>query len=242
MKKWSFFLFLSLPPDPRSKAANHNVQKGDDFVSTSFGLALSEKVSCDRILRSKPLAHGADVKSFKKDFTIHVTINMIYEVATRVPPFEGQVYRCPLILDFKDKKDQSVPVREYVSAFFHGGMNSKACSGIRRGQTIKEDGDGKTIHDFYDMYFDPALTANHGRQEISGEVINMQETFGESFPVPLHPIIEPPCYLASMDSTGFIHRREFMKSGDDWCQQRSGKHTSHCVYFHFCRRCLAFNP
>ena len=65
---------------------------------------------------------------------------MSYEVAIPVAPFEGQVYHCPLIVDFKDKKDVSVPVREYVSAAFHGGMNSKAFTGImiRRGQTIKQ--------------------------------------------------------------------------------------------------------
>ena len=43
----------------------------------------------------------------QKDFTI----NVIYEVACPVAPFEGQVYHCPLIIDFNDKKDQSVPVR-----------------------------------------------------------------------------------------------------------------------------------
>ena len=78
-----------------------------------------------------------------------------------------------------------------------------------------EDGSGKNIHDFYEMYFDPALTANHGSysQEISDNVIDMQELFGESFPVPKHPITEPPCYIAWRDSTGFIHKRELIKSG-----------------------------
>ena len=112
------------------------------------------------------------------------------EVAIPVALFEGQVYHCPLVVDFKDKKNVSVPVREYVSAAFHGGMNSKAFTGIRRGQPIKEDGSGKKIHDFFEMYFDPALTANHGSQEVSGEVIDMQELFGESFPIPLYPITE----------------------------------------------------
>ena len=77
---------------------------------------------------------------------------MSYEVAIPVAPFEGQVYHCPFIVDFKDKKDVSVPVREYmyVSAAFHGGMNPKAFTGIRRGQTIKKDGYGKKIHDFFE--------------------------------------------------------------------------------------------
>ena len=71
------------------------------------------------------------------------------------------------MVDFKDRKDQSAPVRDYVSAAFHGGMNSKAFNGIGRGETIKKDGSGKYIYDFYEMYFGPALTANHGSQEIS---------------------------------------------------------------------------
>ena len=76
-------------------------------------------------------------------------------------------------------------------------MNSKAFNGINRGQTFKKDGSGKKIHDFYEVYFfDPALTASHGSQEISDKVIDMQELFGESFPVPKHAITEPPCYIA----------------------------------------------
>ena len=69
-------------------------------------------------------------------------------------PFEDQVYHYPVMVDFKDKKGQSAPVREYVAAVFHGGMNSKAFNGIRRGQTIKKHGSGKKIHDFFEMYFD----------------------------------------------------------------------------------------
>ena len=63
-----------------------------------------------------------------------------YEVAIPVAPFEDQVYHYPVMVDFKNKKGQSAPVREYVAAVFHGGMNSKAFNGIRRGQTIKKDG------------------------------------------------------------------------------------------------------
>ena len=33
-----------------------------------------------------------------------------------------------------------------------------------------------------------------------------------------------------------------MKSGDDWCQHCWGKHIGLCIYYHFCKRCLAFNP
>ena len=132
--------------------------------------------------QAKLLAHGAVIE---KEYTI----SMIYEVVipVHVTPVEGQVYDRPLIVDYKDKKNQSVPVRGYVAAVFHGGMNSKAFNGIRRGQTIKRDGIGKKIHDFYGMYFDPALTANHGSQEVSGEVIDLQEIWGESFLVPLYP-------------------------------------------------------
>ena len=131
-------------------------------------------------------------------------------------PFEGQVCHCPILVDFKDNKGQSAPVREYVAAVFHGGMNSKAFNGISRGQTIKKDGSGKKIHDFYEIYFDPTLTANHGSREASGEVIGMQEILRESFPICPRPITEPPSYIAWRDSTGFIHKRELLESGDDW--------------------------
>ena len=208
--------------------------KGGDFVSTSFRMAFGEKIFCDRIMKSNIAAPGATIK---KDYTI----SMRYEVALEAP-FEGQVYHCPIIVDFKDKKEISIPSKEYVTAAFHGGMNSKAFLGIRRGETIKKDGSGRKVHDFYEMYFDPTLTANHGSQEVSGEVIDMQDIGGESFPVPLHPITEPPCYLAVKDSTGFIHKRELMKSGDNWCQHCWGKHAGLCIYYHFCKRCLAFNP
>ena len=33
-----------------------------------------------------------------------------------------------------------------------------------------------------------------------------------------------------------------MKSGDDWCQHCWGRHTGPCIYYNFCKRCLAFNP
>ena len=115
--------------------------KAGEFVSACFKLAFAEKVFCGRILRSKLSAHGTVIK---KDFTL----NMSYEVVVLVAPFEGQVYHCPIIVDFKDKKDLSVPGMKYVSAAFQGGMNSKAFIGIRRGQTIKTDGSGKQIHDF----------------------------------------------------------------------------------------------
>ena len=45
-------------------------------------------------------------------------------------------------------------------------MNSKAFNGIMRGQTIRKDGSGKKIHDFFEMHFDPALTANHGSPDV----------------------------------------------------------------------------
>ena len=124
----------------------HGQKAKDDFVSTSFRLAFAEKVFCDRILKSDLSKHGAVIK---KDFTA----TLGYEVAVPVAPFEGQIYHCPLIVDFKDKKDISVPVREYVSALFQGGMNSEAFNGIRRGQTIMKDGSGRKIHDFFEMYF-----------------------------------------------------------------------------------------
>ena len=218
-----------------TRLRNKNVQSGGEFVSACFRIAFAEKVFTSRILKGK--LSNADA-ILKRDFTI----SMQYEVAVPEAPFEGQVYHCPIMVDFKDRNDQSAPVREYISALFQGGMNSKAFNGIRRGQTIKKDGSGKKIHDFYEVYFDPALTANHGSQEISDKVIDMQELFGESFPVPKHAITEPPCYLAWKDSTGFIHKRELMKSGDNWCQHCWGKHSGHCIYYHFCKRCLAFNP
>ena len=143
------------------KRFGKRVPKGTEFVSTIFRLAFRKKFFCDRVPKSKLAAHGAIIK---KDFTI----NMSYEVAIPVAPFEGQTYHCPIIVDFKDKKGVSVPTREYVSAAFHGGMNSKAFNGIRRGQDIKKDGTGKKIHDFFEVYFDPALTANPDSQDVSG--------------------------------------------------------------------------
>ena len=72
-----------------------------------FQASLCQKVFLRLSLRSKLAAHGAVIK---KDFTL----NMSYEVAVPVAPFEGQVYHCPIIVVFKDKKDLSVPGREYV--------------------------------------------------------------------------------------------------------------------------------
>jgi hypothetical protein len=219
-----------------SRLRKKTVQNGGEFVSAGFRIAFAEKVFTNRILKSNLSNANA---TLMRDFSI----NMQYEVAVQEAPFQGQVYHCPIMVDFKNQsKNESVPVREYVSAAFHGGMNSKAFTGIRRGQTIKKDGSGKKIHDHFELYFDPTLTANHGSQELSDKVIDMQELYGESFPVPLHPITEPPCYIAWKDSTGFIHKRELMKSGDNWCQHCWGKHSGHCIYYNFCKRCLAFNP
>ena len=150
--------------------------------------------------------------------------------------------KCITVRSWSIPKTRRAPVGEYVAAAFHGGMNSKAFNGIRRGQTIKRDGSGKKIHDFYEMYFDPALNANHGSQVVSGEVIDMLEIFGEPFPIPLHPITEPPYYIAWSVSTGFIHKRELVKSRDDWCQHYCDKRSGLCIYYNFFKRCLAFNP
>ena len=58
------------------------------------------------------------------------------------------------------------------------------------------------------------------------KAIDLQELFGISIPVPLHPITEPTYLQAALilpegipqDSSTIIHKRETMKSGDDWCQ------------------------
>ena len=62
--------------------------------------------------------------------------------------------------------------------------------------------------------------------------------------MPKHRILEPPSYIAWKDTAGFIHKREVMKSGN-WCQYCWGpahEKGFKCVYYNFCRSCLAFNP
>ena len=72
------------------------VGKGEDFVSCCFRLGFAEKVFCNRILRSKLGKKGVTIKN---DFTL----TMSYEVdGPDDIPFEGQVYHCPIIVDFKE--------------------------------------------------------------------------------------------------------------------------------------------
>ena len=100
------------------------------------------------------------------------------------------------------------------------------------------------------LYFDPSMTANHGnKQEVRdpgtpGAEIDLQDEFKISIPVPKHRILEPPSYIAWKDTSGFIHKREVKKSGN-WCPYCWGPAHDKgfkCVYYNFCRSCLAFNP
>ena len=97
-----------------TRLKNKNVQSGGKFVSACFRIAFAEKVFTSRILKGK--LSNADAV-LKKDFTI----SMQYEVAVPEVPFEGQVYHCPIMVDSKDRNDQSSPVRVYISALFQGG-------------------------------------------------------------------------------------------------------------------------
>ena len=82
---------------------------------------------------------------------------------------------------------------------------------------MKADGSGLKMHHHWECYFDPKKTANHGIQETHPTaVVDLMEDYGCCISVPLYNIFEPPSYVAHKDSTGFIHKRDLMKSGD-WC-------------------------
>ena len=60
-----------------------------------------------------------------------------------------------------------------------------------------------------EFYFDPTMSAYHGTcsQELGIEKVNLMEDFNCCISVPLHKIIEPPCYLAWKDADDFIRIR-----------------------------------
>ena len=132
----------------------------------------------------------------------------------------------------------------YVEAAVNGGMLTEAFLGIRRGITIRADGTGKQVHGHYEMYFDPTQTAFHGDQTPSGAKVDLTEEYGMCFEIPQHTIIEPPSYLAYKDSTGYLHKRGLKKSGDwrPYCWGPAHERGFKCIYYNFCKRCLAFNP
>ena len=186
---------------------------------------------------------SANQSVFKKDFTL----KYFEKKLDLPPPFPGDVYHLPKLRDLASNKN--LDLGSYIDQLCKGGMNPAAFTGIKTGDTVRTDNIGVKIHKHVEVYFDPTMTANHGSQEVRdpgepGSVINLEEEFGVCIPVPKHKILEPPSYIAWMDSTGYIHKRELRKSGN-WCQYCWGP--AHepgfkCVYFNFCKACLAFNP
>ena len=202
-----------------------------------YKLMFESKACTSRILSSDKL------KTFKGDYTLRFS----YRTNDEVPaPFPGQPYHCPLIYDPLHVNGKT-PVEngKYVDMLLTGGMNPKAFNGIQRGQTLRTDCDQVVKkHGFMELYFDPAMTANHGSQELGTGVVNLMEDYNCCISIPLHKITEPPSYAAWKDSDNFIHKRELMKSGD-WCQYCWGpahEKGFKCVYYNFCRSCLSFQP
>ena len=180
---------------------------------------------------------------FKKDFTLKYHEKELDDK----PRFEGDGYHIPKIRDLA--LDQNIDLGVYIDQLLIGGMNPSAFTGIKAGDTIRSDNGGIKVHKHVEIFFDPTLTANHGKQDIKdpntpGSTIDLQEEFGRCIPIPKFRILEPPSYVAWKDSTGYLHKRELKKSGN-FCQHCWGP--AHepgfkCVYYNFCRACLAFNP
>ena len=124
-----------------------------------------------------------------------------YILNDEVPaPFPGQVFHCPLIPDPYCKHGK-IPLENgtYVDCLISGGMNTKAFTGIRRGETLRTDCPCDQVvkkQSFMEFYFDPTLAANHGSQELSTKKFDLMEDFTCCIPNPLHKITEPPSYVA----------------------------------------------
>ena len=205
-------------------------------TSGTFFIKFSLRKYISRIISAK-------LTKFKGDFDLSF---VIISADTIQKPFDGaQPYHCKFIRDLTKGPKESIPKEEYVRSLVRGKMDTEGFKGIRKGQTLKADGTGNKYHDHYEIYFDPTMTANHGIQELDpSRVINLMDDYACCIPVPKFHILEPPSYLAYKDSTGYIHKRELIKSGD-WCPYCWGKTHEKgykCVYYNFCKRCLAFNP
>ena len=199
----------------------------------TFYIKFSHRKYISRVLSAK-------LTKFKGDY------NLSFTEDKEEKPFDGaQSFHCKFIRDFGIASDVTIPKQDYIRSLVRGKMDVESFKGIRKGRTHKTDGSGIKFHDHYEIYFDPAMTANHGIQELDpSKVINLMDEYSVCIPVPKYNILEPPSYVAYKDSTGFIHKRDLTKSGD-WCPYCWGK--SHekgfkCIYYNFCRRCLAFNP
>ena len=196
-----------------------------------------------RACTSRILVASAKLAVFKSEYQLRFSYRLNDEVPA---PFPGQAYQCPLISDpFREQVKTPLENGTYVDSLLCGGMNSKAFTGIRRGETLRTDCDQVVKkQNFMEISFVPNLTANHGSQELSTENIDLMEDFNCCIPIPLHKITEPPCYIAWKDGDIYIHKRELCKSGE-WCQYCWGP--SHdkgfkCIYYNFCEYCLSFQP
>ena len=163
-----------------------------------------------------------------------------------VLPFEGaQPFHCEVIRDLANGANTTIAKQDYTIVLTRGQMDTTAFKGIQRGQNQKTDGSGNKIHiKHMSLYFDQTRTANHGMQELHPtKRTNLMDEHSCCILVPMFNIFEPPSYLAYKDSTGLIHKRDLMKSGD-WCPYCWGnahEKTYKCIYSNFCRRCLIFN-
>ena len=209
-----------------------------DGVPTAgtFFLLFTAKRYCSRILAAK-------LKKFHVNYDIHCVYTHLKE---EVLPFNGsQPYHCEVIRDLANGKNTTIAKQDYLVALGRGQMDTTSFKGIQRGQNQKTDGSGNKIHKHMSMYFDQTRTANHGMQELHPtKKVDLMDEYSCCIPVPMFNIFEPPSYLAHKDSTGFIHKRDLMKSGD-WCPYCWGNAHEKgykCIYYNFCRRCLTFNP
>ena len=104
-----------------------------------------------------------------------------------------------------------IPVENgtYVDMLLCGGMNPQAFSGVRRGQTLRTDCDQVIKKQgFMELYFNLAMTAHHGSQELGTREVNLMEDYNCCISIPLHKITEPPSYIAWKDSDDYNHPQE----------------------------------
>ena len=202
----------------------------------TFFVLFTAKKYCSRVLAAK-------VMKFHTNYDVHCVYTHIKE---EVLPFDGaQPFHCEVIRDLANDANTSIAKQEYIVALTRGQMDTTAFKGIERGQNQKTDGSGNKIHKHMSLYFDQTRTANHGMQEVHPtKKIDLMDEYSCCIPVPKFNIFEPPSYIAYKDSTGYIHKRDLMKSGD-WCPYCWGNAHEKgykCIYYNFCRRCLIFNP
>ena len=202
----------------------------------TFFVLFTAKKYCSRVLAAK-------IIKFHVNYEVH---SVYSQCKAEVLPFEGaQPFHCEVIRDLANGANTTIAKQDYIIALTRGQMDTTAFKGIQRGQNQKADGSGNKIHKHMSLYFDQTRTANHGMQELHPtKKIDLMDEYSCCIPVPMFNIFEPPSYIAYKDSTGFIHKRDLMKSGD-WCPYCWGNAHEKgykCIYYNFCRRCLIFNP